>query len=152
YQLPLRYQVDFYWRGGRFYDNGVLLPFLTILVFFVLLRVIINLFFFSLPRKRPTPSLFLCEKLGFILIMTMALSLVDWLINIKLVGGLEAFLLSHWYERGELLVTQLGDSFVLLVHFGMANQVIFMSAAVLYTGLALQRLKIRKWLLSLTIF
>jgi hypothetical protein len=76
--------------------------------------------------------------------MTMAISVVDWAFMIHLVGGLDVFLVSHWYRRNEDLVSQYGDSFVLLEHLSLANQIVFTSAAALYTSLGLKH-RDTKW-------
>lgn len=79
--------------------------------------------------------------------ITMALSIVDWMFMIHLVGGLDVFLVSHWYQRNEDLVSQYGDSFVLLEHLSVANQIIFTGAASLYTSLGL-KYRNTKWLFT----
>jgi hypothetical protein len=70
--------------------------------------------------------------------ITIAISVVDWMFMIHLVGGLDVFLVSHWYHRNEELVSQYGDSYVLVEHIALVNQLIFTSAAALYTSLGLK--------------
>jgi hypothetical protein len=151
YQLPERYQVDFYWREMNFRDEKFFLPYLVIWVSFLLASFCVNFFLPSIQSSERAKPTLARNQLEYILLLTMAFSVLDWLISIKLAGGLEVFLLSHWYERAESLTTQFGDSFVLLSHLSSANQLIFTIAASLYSTFPLQGRKIRKWLLVLTL-
>ncbi len=76
--------------------------------------------------------------------IAIAVSIVDWTFMIHLVGGFDMFLVSHWYNRNEDLVSQYGDSFVLLEHLSLANQIVFTSVAALYTSLGLKH-RDTKW-------
>jgi hypothetical protein len=84
------------------------------------------------------------------ILITMALSLAAWIVMIWLVGGLEAFLLSHWYTRIDDLVDQYGAVFVLFDHIDEANQIVFAGAAALYTSLGIKN-RTTKWRFTLLI-
>jgi oligosaccharide repeat unit polymerase len=68
----------------------------------------------------------------------MALTVANWLLIVRLVGGFEAFLVSHWYLRNEVLAERYGDLFVLQEHLDLANQILFTSGASLHTSLGLR--------------
>lgn len=78
------------------------------------------------------------RKLERVILVTMALSIVDWVVLIWLVGGVAQFLVSHWYLRGEVLAERFGSSFTLYTRTSLANQLLFTGAAALYSGLALR--------------
>jgi hypothetical protein len=92
-----------------------------------------------------------CRKLERIILITMALSLVDWAVLVWLVGGVAEFLVSHWYLRSASLAENLGGTFTLYARVSLANQLLFTGAAALHTGLGLQQRKI-KWPLTSLIF
>lgn len=78
------------------------------------------------------------------MLVMIGLAVADWLIMIWLVGGIEAFLISHWYQRVEDLADQYGTTFVLFDHANEVNQVVFSAAAALYTSLGLKN-RSTKW-------
>jgi oligosaccharide repeat unit polymerase len=138
FTLPLKLDVGQSWGSVDFRTTDFLLPYLV--VWTALMASCMIIYFFSpspaqedekeCPISRP-----ILERAIWI---TMALSVVDWASMIHLVGGLDVFLVSHWYHRNEELVSQYGDSFVLLEHFSLANQIVFTCAASLYTALGLK--------------
>src|SRR5437667_2554005 len=81
-------------------------------------------------------------KLKRILLLTLALSVIDYLAMIKIYGGLESFLVSHWYRRQEEMVSQLGDIFVLYARVSLANQILFTSSAAINFARQVQRRKL----------
>jgi oligosaccharide repeat unit polymerase len=85
------------------------------------------------------------EKVIFI---TIVVALLDYAATIHMVGGFEAFLLSHWYRRGTDLLADWGDRYVLYLWLSQANQTIFTAAAVLYTHSEVREGKIA-WRFSL---
>lgn len=84
-------------------------------------------------------------KLKKIILLTFGLAILDYACTIWRLGGLESFLISHWYSRQEDLVTRLGDIYVLYLQVSLANQIVFTAVAALYTArqLQLRRLDLR---------
>jgi hypothetical protein len=78
------------------------------------------------------------RKLERSILITMIIGVIGWLAMIYAVGGLEAFLISHWYNRIADLVEQHGTGFVLFDHITQANDIVFTGAAALYTSLGLR--------------
>jgi hypothetical protein len=138
FRLPLKFDVGQAWGRVDLSTTEFLLPYL--IVWTSLLASCIALYFF-LPYsargvgKENKISLRALERAIWV---TIVISLLDWMTLIHLVGGLDVFLVSHWYHRSEDLVSKYGDSFVLLEHLSLVNQLIFTSAAALYTSLGLR--------------
>ena len=149
YEMPASYEVGQSWSGVSFRDGSFLLPYL--LVWLSLQGACLAIYvFMPAARSASDNGLVTSERrLERVLLISMALTVLDWVVMIRLVGGIETFLVSHWYERGEDLVASLGDSYVLLSHLSTANQVIFASAAALYTGLLLKHGRVKKKFLLL---
>jgi len=143
YELPEYIHMDIYWHEISFKNGNFLLPYLV--VWLTLMSCCLAIYFFPQTKagaklNKGSPVQSRVEK---VLLLSIGITIVDWVITIKLVGGFEAFLISHWYERGDDLVSQLGDSFVLLSHISMANQALFTAALSVYTWMALQGQRIR---------
>jgi hypothetical protein len=83
------------------------------------------------------------RKLERVILITMALSVVDWTVLVWLVGGIAEFLVSHWYLRSEVLAERLGGSFTLYTRISLANQLLFTGAAALHVGLGLRNRHVR---------
>jgi oligosaccharide repeat unit polymerase len=81
------------------------------------------------------------SKLRKIIFITSGLSLLDYCATIWLVGGVESFLLSNWYQRVVELTSRLGDGYVVYSWLSQANQTIFTAAAALYTHCVMKRRK-----------
>jgi membrane protein implicated in regulation of membrane protease activity len=77
-----------------------------------------------------------------ILFLTFGLSLLNHTASIWRLGGVEAFLVSHWYSRQEDLAARFGDLFVVYSRLAEANQILFVAAAALLTNLQIQRGKL----------
>jgi hypothetical protein len=151
YSMPPSYEVGQAWNEVSFHDTSFLLPYL--IVWLSLLGACLAIYI-CMPSMRPEGDgepVISEHRLQRVLIITMAMTVLDCLVTIRLVGGIETFVVSHWYERGEDLVASLGDSYVLLSHLSMANQVIFTSAAALYTGLLVKHGRIKKTFLLLVV-
>jgi len=72
------------------------------------------------------------SKLKKVLLITGGLAIFTYVTMIQMVGGLEIFLVSHWFKRQEDLVSRLGDWYVLFSQIALADQVLFTAAAVLF--------------------
>ncbi len=81
------------------------------------------------------------QKLRRILLLTFGLALLDYGVSIWMLGGLEAFIVSHWYNRQLEMVERFGDAYVLYTQLSLANQIVFTAAAALYTA---RQLHLRK--------
>jgi hypothetical protein len=75
------------------------------------------------------------SKLKKVLLVTSGLGIFTYVAMIQMVGGLEMFLVSHWFRRQEDLVGRLGDWYVLFTQLSLAAQILFTAAAVLFTDL-----------------
>jgi hypothetical protein len=82
------------------------------------------------------------QKLKRILLLTFGFSLLNHAATIWRLGGVEAFLVSHWYSRHEDLAARFGDLFVVYSRLTEANQILFTAAAALFTNLQIQRGKL----------
>jgi oligosaccharide repeat unit polymerase len=89
------------------------------------------------------------KQLQRVILITMGISLLDWVFTIWLNGGLAEFLISHWYRRQEDMVTRFGSLFVLYKRCSLVNQIVFTGAAVLYMSEGLKHRKVRWKFLSL---
>jgi hypothetical protein len=92
----------------------------------------------ALPEKSSNDDAAKNKGLERAMLVMIGLAVVDWAVMIMLVGGVEAFLISHWYTRVEDLSEQYGTAFVLFDHANEVNQVVFSAAAALYTSLGLK--------------
>jgi len=75
--------------------------------------------------------------------LTMALSVADWVVYVWLLGGADAFLISHWYRRNAELSARLGGSFTVFTRLELANQLLFTGAAALHLSRGLRQRKVR---------
>jgi oligosaccharide repeat unit polymerase len=78
------------------------------------------------------------RKLRRAIFLTLGLSILDCVFAVWRSGGLESFLISHWYLRQEESFTRFGDLFVLYAQMSLANQIVFTAAAALFTARQLQ--------------
>jgi len=78
-------------------------------------------------------------RLKKILLVTAGIGIFTYVVMIQMMGGLEVFLVSHWFKRQEELVGRLGDWYVLFTQLSLAAQVLFTAAAVLFTELQVKR-------------
>lgn len=79
------------------------------------------------------------RRLEQVILITMALSLLDWIATVWLTGGIAEFIVSHWYKRQEDLVQHFGSAYILYMRTSLVNQILFTSAAALYAGEGLRR-------------
>jgi len=74
------------------------------------------------------------QALKKVLLLTFGIACVGYIATIWASGGLEAFLVSHWYRRQEEMFGALGDLYVLCLWLTLANSVVFTAAAAMYTA------------------
>lgn len=82
------------------------------------------------------------SRLEKVILVTMGLAVVDWIATIWMVGGISAFLISHWYTRNNDLAARFGDIFTLYMRLSLANQLLFTGAATLHMGQSLKERKV----------
>ena len=85
-----------------------------------------------------------------ILLLTFGMNFVGYIVTIWASGGLEAFLVSHWYYRQEEMFGSLGDLYVLYLRLSLANSIVFTAAAAVYTAQHLKWQKV-EWRFSVFI-
>jgi oligosaccharide repeat unit polymerase len=152
FEMPAAYRVDNRWAKVDLTNTTFLIPYLVIWVSLVASCLTIDTF---LPSSRQGGDWIYSlsrSKLQRTLLICMAIAVAGWALQIWLVGGISAFLVSNWYLRGEDLFQQYGDSYVLVAHITLANQIIFTGAAALYTGCGLRNRDTNRRFTALLIF
>jgi oligosaccharide repeat unit polymerase len=144
FRMPAAYQVDSRWATVDLTNNAFLLPYLVIWGCLVASCLTIEMFspssrqgsdwIYSVPRGRLQRTLLIC----------MAIAVAVWALQIWLVGGIVQFLATSWYQRGEDLFTRYGESYVLVAHLSLANQIVYTGTAALYTSCGLKN-RNTKW-------
>lgn len=141
YKLPAKYDVGQTWGTADLSNVDYLLSYLMVWTTLMLMCIAVLLF---AGHESTSPGIDLRVPLERVLGITITMLMLEWLMMIRLAGGLEEFLASHWYQRSEGLAAQFGDRFVLLSHWLQATDIIFVSAAAWYTNFSLQFGKIKK--------
>ena len=96
----------------------------------------------------PTVELFVNNRrLKRILLLTFGMAFAGYIVTIWASGGLEAFLVSHWYHRQEEMFGSLGDLYILYLRLDLANSIVFTAAAAVYTAQLLKWQKV-EWRFS----
>jgi hypothetical protein len=142
FRSPPEYEING-WGDIDFSNLASLKPFLVI--WLSLLFACVAALFFCPQRSlnaRGAPTISR-RRLQRALVITAAIAIVGWAIMIYMVGGLEAFLASHWYNRIVDLTEEHGVGFLLFDHVTQANLIVFVGAAALHTNLDLKDGKIR---------
>jgi oligosaccharide repeat unit polymerase len=142
YQLPEIFDIGGTWGAVDLSTTRFFLPYLTIWLSLMGSLAVVYMF---LPRSEPDPwwRHINVGRLQRGIAVSMAMMFCAWALLVWMVGGIEEFLLSHWYSRTEELVARNGDLFVLWNHLASANQMIFCSAAVLHTVIGICRREMR---------
>jgi oligosaccharide repeat unit polymerase len=150
YQIPDFYQANARYASVDLSDVRYVIPMLV--VWLSLLLTFEAVVLLRPQQKKPGKARFLPlddHQLKRTILVTLALSILDCAFTIWHAGGLESFLISHWYLREEQAVASLGDLFVLYTHFSLANQIVFTAAASLLTARQLHLRRIEWRFLSL---
>jgi hypothetical protein len=138
YELPDIYEVGNAWGAVDLSTTRFLFPYLV--VWLALMGSLFVVYLFLPPSRSNTWWQHIdVRRVERGIATTLVITVVDWTILIWLLGGVEEFLVSHWYSRTEQLVAQHGDLFILLSHLSTANQVVFTSAAILHTSIGVCR-------------
>jgi oligosaccharide repeat unit polymerase len=152
FQMPAAYQVDSRWARVDLTNTTFLLPYLVIWASLVASCLVVDTFSPSLRQGGDWIYSVSRRKLQRTLLICMAITVAVWALQIRLVGGITEFLVSNWYQRGESLTAQYGDSYVLVSHLSLANGIVFTAAAALYTSCGLKNRDTRPWFTTLIVF
>ena len=142
YRLPEMFDVGGYWGGVDLLTSRFFVPYLMVWLSMMGALAVVYLF---LPRSQPS-HWWKHVRVGHLqksIVVCMAMMFAGWALLIWMVGGIEEFLVSHWYSRTEELVARNGDLFVLWNHFVTANQIVFCAAAILHTVIGICRRDMR---------
>jgi hypothetical protein len=133
YQAPAFYQVNDSHANVNLSAYDSLIPFLVIW-FSLCLSLLAVLCFVPKTGSRKRSEVIVSDTaLKKIVWITTCLAVVDYIVAIRTIGGLDQFLITNWYLRGADLATTLGDRYVLYLWLAQANQTVFTAAAVLFT-------------------
>jgi oligosaccharide repeat unit polymerase len=138
FKFPAVYGLNGNWGEVDLSKPQFLGPYLIIWLSLMLTCAVAHLFCPASPPKKGDSHVVSRRQLERIILITMALSALDWIATIWLNGGIADFLVSHWYFRQENLVERLGSVFVLYARASLINQITFTGAAALYASLGLK--------------
>jgi hypothetical protein len=143
YQMPEFYQANERYASVDLSDGRYAIPMAVVLLaLFITFQVVALL---KPPQDsgwKPRDLLFDEQGLRRAILLTFSLSVLDWAFTIWRAGGLESFLISHWYLRQEQSFAQFGELFVVYAQLSLANQIVFTAAAALFTTRQLQLRKL----------
>lgn len=139
YNIPDFYQANALYASVNLSDVRYLIPILVIwLSLFLAFQAVALL----RPQKESSWSaadLPLDDRrLRRAIFLTLGFSILDCVFAVWRSGGLESFLISHWYLRQEESFARFGDLFVVYAQLSLANQILFTASAVLFTARQLQ--------------
>lgn len=92
------------------------------------------------------------KRLERIVLFSMSLLLADAALTIYLNGGIEEFLISHWYHRQDTLIERFGVIYILYMHASAALNVLFVGAAALYAAAGVRGIATRRRITAGVIF
>jgi oligosaccharide repeat unit polymerase len=146
YQIPDFYEANARYASIDLSDVRYLVP---MLVIWLSLLFAFQSVLLLRPRKESSWKAFDLHvqdgKLRRAIFLTLGLSILDCVFTVWRSGGLESFLISHWYLRQKESFTRFGDIFVLYAQMSLANQIVFTSAAALFTARQLQLRRKSEW-------
>jgi oligosaccharide repeat unit polymerase len=137
YKSPKSYDMSD-WGDISLSNPNYLRPYIWVWLSLMLACAVAYFLCPTLPEKSSNDDAAKSKTLERAMLVMIGLAVVDWAVMIVLVGGIEAFLISHWYTRVEDLTEQYGTAFVLFDHANEVNQIAFSAAAALYTSLGLK--------------
>ncbi len=152
YKFPDFYETSDKYGKLDLSDTSYFIPFVVIWLS-LLLSFMAVIFCMSRAKPwQPRSEIDIDEsRLRRIIFITAGLALLDYSVTVWLAGGVESFLLSHWYRRVAELASRLGDGYVLYTWLAQANQTVFTAAAALYTHFAIKHRKVNWPLLALIV-
>jgi hypothetical protein len=152
FEMPAAYEVDNRWAKVDLTNATFLLPYLVIWASLIASCLTIDSFLQSSRQVGDGSYSLSRSSLQRTLLICMAIAVAIWALQIRLVGGVTEFLVSNWYQRGEDLFSRYGESYVLVAHLSLANQILFTGTAALYTGRGLKNRDTRWRFIALIIF
>ncbi len=138
YVLPEKWNVGNEWGAVDLKNASLFFPYTAVWASLMSTCLVTYIFLPALGKKSVDSDFFSRPALQRTILVTMALTVANWLLIVRFVGGFDAFLTSHWYLRNEALAERYGDLFVLQEHLELANQILFTSGASLHTSLGLR--------------
>lgn len=138
FEFPAVYGLKGTWAEVDLSKPQFLRPYLVI---WLSLMLTCTVAYFFCPRpalEKSSKYLVSRRRLQRVILITMAISFLDWIVTIWLTGGIAEFLVSHWYFRQEELVRNFGSVYILYMRSSLVNQIVFTGAAALYTSLGLK--------------
>ena len=138
YTFPDTYGLSGNWWKVDLSKPQFLFPYFVIWLSMMLTCAVVYLFCPVSTRKQDWNYTVSLHKLERVILITMALSLLDWVAMVWLLGGVGEFLNSHWYTRHEPLIERFGGVYILYMRLSLVNQILFTSAAALYTSQGLK--------------
>ena len=144
YVLPTIAEVGQSWGTIDLTNATFLIPYLVVWTCLMLACLVVRMFHPVGRRKTEAKHSLSCAKLERVILPILGFTVVNWAVLIWLAGGVDEFLLTHWQRRVDELVERYGDVYVLFDHLAMTNQILFVSAAALYTSIGLKN-RNTKW-------
>jgi oligosaccharide repeat unit polymerase len=138
FKFPAEYAVSESWSNLDLSRPQYLGPYVAVWLCLMLTFAVV---YFCCPvptQKQRRGYVVSRPKLERLILITMAISVVDWVLMIWLVGGISEFLVSHWYTRQEPLIERFGSVFILYMRLSLVNQILFTAAATLYASQGLK--------------
>src|SRR6266550_5804251 len=151
YQIPDFYQANGRYASVNLSDIRYLVPMLVVwLSLFFSFQSVVLLRPRQMSVWRAWDLSLNEEKLKKAIALTLGLSILDSVFAVWRSGGMESFLISHWYLRQEESFARFGELFVLYAQLSLANQILFIAAAALFTARNLQ-LRKSEWRFAIII-
>ena len=143
YHVPFSYNVQGRWGDVDLSDFNYFIPFL--IIWLSLMLTACFLIILMPPINSCTRSAYFCLKLSIgklrnIILTCSAIIIVNWVVTIILMGGIQNYMLLHWYTRFETSIEQWGYFFILFQHITGALQIILTSATALLINTSSKKL------------
>ena len=138
FKFPAEYAVSESWSNLDLSRPQYLGPYVAVWLCLMLTFAVAYFWCPALRSRRSVNFTVSRRRLERVLLITMALSLADWILLIWLVGGISEILVSHWYTRQEPLIERFGSVFILYMRSSLVNQILFTAAAALHASVGLK--------------
>src|SRR4029077_5836409 len=77
-------------------------------------------------------------RLERVILFLIGCTFLEWVATIWMNGGIEQFLISHWYHRQDALIERFGVGYIIYMHAASSLQTLLTGAAALYTAAGLK--------------
>ncbi|HYL67638.1 MAG TPA: O-antigen polymerase [Candidatus Limnocylindria bacterium] len=105
------------------------------------------------PTAKRSPNAAISRlRLERVILFLIACTALEWVATIWVNGGIEQFLVSHWYHRQDALIERFGLGYIVYMHATSSLQILLTGAAALYTGAGLKNRDTRWKFTSLIVF